>query len=73
MKSVVSDSLQPYMPGASLRNSMLSKDHEEGVSALRQGEIEAQETPCSQASTLKIRVPTLLSYALTYTSDFTGG
>ena len=56
-----------------MRNSALGKGHEEGGSALRKGEIEPQETPCSQASTPKTRVPTLLFYALTYTSDFTGG
>ena len=61
------------MPGASVRNSTLGKGHEEGGSALCKGEIEPQETPCSRASTSKTRVPTLLFYALTYTSDFTGG
>ena len=40
---------------------------------MRKGKIKPQETPCSQASTPKTRVPTLLFYALTYTSDFTGG
>ena len=59
--------------GTSVRNSTLGKGHEEGGSALRKGEIEAQETPCFRASTPKSRVPTLLSYALTYTSDFMGG
>ena len=55
-----------------MRNSALGKGHEEGGSALRKGEIEPQETPCSQASTPKTRVPTLLFHALTYTSDFMG-
>ena len=40
---------------------------------MRKGKIKPQETPCSQASTPKTRVPTLLFYALTYTSDFMGG
>ena len=59
--------------GTSVRNSTLGKGHEEGGSALRKGEIEPQETPCSRASTPKTRVPTLLFYALTYTSGFIGG
>ena len=59
--------------GTSVRNSTLGKGHEEGGSALRKGEIKPQETPCFQASTPQTRVPTLLFYALTYTSDFTGG
>ena len=38
------------------------------------GGIEPQETPCSPASTPKNqRLPTLLLYFLTYTSDFMGG
>ena len=44
------------MPGASVRNSAHGKGHEEARSALRKGEIEPQETPCSQASTPKTRV-----------------
>ena len=56
-----------------MKNYALGKGHEEGGSALRKGEIEPQETSCSRASTPKTRVPTLLFYALTYTSDFTGG
>ena len=60
------------MPGASVRNSALGKGHEEGGLALRKGEIEPQETPCSRASTPKTRVPPLLFYAHTYTSDFMG-
>ena len=56
-----------------MRSSARGKGHEEGGSALRKGRIEPQETPCSRASTPKTRVPTLLFYALTYTSDFTGG
>ena len=35
------------LPGASVRNSTHGKGHEEGGSALRKGEIEPQETPCS--------------------------
>ena len=60
------------MPGASVRKSALGKGHEEGGLALCKDEIEPQETPCSRASTPKTRVPTLLFYAFTYTSDFTG-
>ena len=56
-----------------MRNSALGKGHEEGGSALRKGEIEPQETPWSRASTPQTRVSILLIYALTYTSDFTGG
>ena len=49
------------------------QSHEEGGLTLCKGELEPQETPCSQASIPKTRVPALLFYALTYTSDFTGG
>ena len=56
-----------------MRNSTHGKGHEEGGLAFRKGEIEPQETPCSRASTPKTRVPTLLFYALTYTSDFMEG
>ena len=61
------------VPGASMRNSACGKGHEEGVFGIRKGRIEPQEIPCSRASTPQTRVPTLLFYALTYTSDFTGG
>ena len=62
------------MPGASVRNSAKGKGHEEGGFGLRKGGIEPQETPCSRASTPQNQcLPTLLPYALTYTSDFTGG
>ena len=66
-------SQSPTLLGASVRNSALGKGHEEGGSVLCKGEIEPQETPCSRASTPKTRVPTLLFYTLTYTSDFMGG
>ena len=56
-----------------MRNSAHSKGHEEGGFGIRKGGIEPQETPCSRASTPKTRAPTLLFYALTYTSDFMGG
>ena len=49
------------VPGASVRNSTHGKGHEEGGSALRKGEIEPQETPCSRASTPKTRVCFMLS------------
>ena len=56
-----------------MRNSAHGKGHEEGGSALRKGGIEPQETPCSRASTPKNQsLPTLLLYALTYTSVFMG-
>ena len=61
------------MLGASVRNFAHGKGHEEGGFGIRKGRIEPQETPCSRASTPKTRVPTLLFYALTYTSDFMGG
>ena len=54
------------MPGASVRNSTLGKGHEEGGSALCKGGIEPQEIQNQS-------LPTLLFYAPTYTSDFTGG
>ena len=44
-----------------MRNSTHGKGHEEGGSALRKGEIEPQETPCSRASTPKTRVCFMLS------------
>ena len=55
-----------------MRNSAHGKGHEEGGFGIHKGRIEPQETPCSRASTPKTRVPTLLFYAFTYTSDFTG-
>ena len=58
---------------ASVRNSTHGKGHEEGGFGICKGGIKPQETPCSQTSTPKTRVPALLFYALTYTSDFTGG
>ena len=61
------------MPEASVMNSAHGKGHEEGGFSICKGWIEPQKTPCSRASTPKTRVPTLLFYALTYTSDFTGG
>ena len=61
------------MPGASVSNSAHGRGHEEGGFGICKGGIEPQEIPCSRASTPKTRVPTLLFYALTYTSDFTGG
>ena len=62
-----------YMPEASVMNSAHGKGHEEGGFSICKGWIEPQETPCFRASTPKTRVPTLLFYALSYTSDFTGG
>ena len=67
-------SLVLNLPGASVRNSTHGKGHEEGDLGIRKGGIEPQETPCSWASTPQTQsLPTLLFYALTYTSDFTGG
>ena len=54
------------VPGASVRNSACGKGHEEGGSALCKGGIEPQEIQNQS-------LPTLLFYAPTYTSDFTGG
>ena len=56
-----------------MRNSVHGKGHEKGGFGILKGGIEPQETPCSRASTPKTRVPTLLFYALSYTSDFMGG
>ena len=67
------EKLHTKMPGASVRNSALGKSHEEGGFSIRKGRIEPQETPCSHPSTPKTSLPTLLLYALTFTSDFTVG
>ena len=62
------------MPGASMRNSAHGKGHEEGGFGIRKGGIQPQETPCSLSIYPQNQsLPTLLLYALTYTSDFTGG
>ena len=50
------------------------KGHEEGGFGICKGGVEPQETPCSRASSPPNQgLPTLLSYALTYTYHFTGG
>ena len=61
------------MPGASVTNSAHGKGHEEGGFSIRKGGIEPQETPFPSIYPQNQSLPTLLSYALTYTSDFTGG
>ena len=63
---------QGTMPGASVRNSVRGKGHEEGGSTYTKAVSSLRSPPGnSQASTPKTRV-CLLS-ALTYISDFTGG
>ena len=62
------------MLGARVRNSAHGKGHEEGGSALHKGKSEPQETPLFPSIYPQNQsLPTLLFYALTYTSDFTGG
>ena len=56
-----------------MKNSAHGKGHEEEGFSISKGGIEPRETPCSQASTPKTRVPTLLFYAPTYTFDFMEG
>ena len=57
-----------------MRNSTHGKGHEEGGSALHKGKSEPQETPLFPSIYPQNQsLPTLLFYALTYTSDFTGG
>ena len=53
-----------------MRNSAHSKGHEEGGFGICKAGIEPQETPCFRASTPQKQS---VIYALTYTSDFTGG
>ena len=52
------------LPGASVRNSTHGKGHEEGGFGICKGGIEAQETPCSRASTPKTRVYLLYCFML---------
>ena len=55
------------MLGASVRNFAHGKGHEEGGFGIHKGEIEPQETPCSQASTPKTRVCLLYCFMLSPT------
>ena len=55
------------MPEASVRNSTHGKGHEEGGFGICKGGTEPQETPSIYPQNQS------LFYALTYTSDFTGG
>ena len=59
--------------GASVRNSTRGKGHEEGGFSIRKSGIKPQETPFLSTYPQNQSLPTLLFYALTYTSDFTGG
>ena len=61
------------VPGASVRNSAHGKGHEEGGFGICKGGIEPQETLFPSIYPQNQSLPTLLFYALTYTSDFTGG
>ena len=61
------------LPGASVRNSAHGKGHEEGGFGICKGGIEPQETLFPSIYPQNQSLPTLLFYALTYTSDFTGG
>ena len=55
------------MLGASVRNFTHGKGHEKGGFGIHKGEIEPQETPCSQASTPKTRVYLLYCFMLSPT------
>ena len=55
------------MLGASVRNFAHGKGHEKGGFGRHKGEIEPQETPCSQASTPKTRVYLLNCFMLSPT------
>ena len=61
--------------GAGVRHSAHDKGHEEGGSAHAKAGIEPQESPWKSSSIYPHNhsLPTLLLYALTYTSDFMGG
>ena len=59
--------------GASTRNSAHGKGHEEGGFSIRKGRIQPPETPFLSIYPQNQGLPILLFYALTYTSDFTGG
>ena len=61
------------LPGARVRNSAHGKGHEEGGFGICKGGIEPQETLFPSIYPQNQSLPTLLFYALTYTSDFTGG
>ena len=63
----------PEVPGASVRNSAHGKGHEEGGFSRHKGRIKPQETPFPSICPQNQSLPTLLLYALTYTSDFIGG
>ena len=60
------------MPGASVRNSAHGKGHEEGGFGIRKSGIKPQETPFLSIYPQNQSLPTLLFYALTYTSEFIG-
>ena len=61
MQGILEKDHQCVVQGASVRNSVHGKGHEEGGFGIRKGGIEPQETPCSRASTPKTRVCFMLS------------
>ena len=61
------------MSGTSVRNSACSKGHEEGGSAYAKAGLSLRRPPVPEHLPPNQSLPTLLFYALTYTSDFTGG
>ena len=60
------------MPGASVRNSGLGKGHEEGGSAYTKAGSSLRKPPVPEHLPPKPE-SAYFTYALTYTSDFTGG
>jgi len=65
----------PFVPGASVRNSTPGKGHEEGGSAYAKAGSSLRSSPWKFSSIYPQNqsLPTLLLWALTYTSDFMGG
>ena len=61
------------MPGASVRNSTHGKGHEEGGLAYAKAGSSLRKPLFPNIYPQNQSLPTLLLYALTYTSDFTGG
>ena len=61
------------MLGASVRNSTCGKDHAEGGSAYTKAGLSLRRPPVPEHLPQNQSLPTLLLYALTYTSNFTGG
>ena len=67
--SGISDSRSPFLPGASVRNSAHGKGHEEGGLAYAKAWSSLRKPPVPE----HLPQNQSLFYALTYTSDFTGG